>query len=801
MASRFRLPSVVRPRSLTLALAIALSSYVTTASAGAGAGTGTGSVSLGELGLPDIGGVAAATGAGDTQLLYLEAYLGERPLGQLARVQLREGRLFITPDDLRRLGVVVDPALPTDESGLIALDAVTGLSYRYDVEGQRLILDVAPQLRPNQSLGYRIPEAVEATRSAGLLLDYDAYGRSTDHEDTLSLGTMLRAFGRFGAIDNSFVSRAGDRADAYQRLDTRWTYSDSRHMTTWSAGDFIGGGLAWSRPVRMGGVQLRRNFGVRPDLITFPVPRFTGQATVPSSVELLVDNVKQFGADIDDGPFVLDSFPRITGAGEATLVVRDALGRTTQTSVPIYVDYQRLAPGLSDFSLEAGRLRLGYATDHDRYGDDVVASGSYRRGLSMSVTGEAHAEYGPDLRLAGAGVVWAPAGHLGVVTASLARSEGNGSGDQRSAGYQWMSPRFGFDLKAQRRSRGFRDLGDLAEGGVPTSLRAQDQASAWWAMPRGSLAFSWLRWRSHAGDEDSVRTLTWSQVIGHRLNASLGVFDSDSSGAGFNLNFNLPLGRLRDASLSASHSRDRDDAIAAVRQSPGYDGGWGWELQAGDRDGRYGLASTTLRGRYGEATLGADHDRGDTNYFGQASGSLVWMGGATFASRRIGDSFAVVSTQGVPGVPVLYENRLFGTTNARGFVLLPDLRGWQRNRVGMDPDALGVEYRVPPLEQMVTPADHGGVLVRFDVARVHPAMVTLLTAGGAPMPAGTQGRIVDGDAFLVGLDGQAYLADLPAGGTLEVELPGSTCRYALPAQLPGDTGVLQLGPLPCGALP
>src|SRR5207342_1785884 len=142
------------------------------------------------------------------------------------------------------------------------------------------------------------------------------------------------------------------------------------------------------------GLQWRRNFSVRPDLITFPVPRFSGQATVPSAVELLVNNVQQFGGDVDDGPFVIDSFPHISGAGEATLVVRDALGRTTQTSVPIYVDYQRLAPGLSDFSLEAGALRRGDATDNDHYDHDVVASGSYRRGLSDTFTLEAHAEYG-----------------------------------------------------------------------------------------------------------------------------------------------------------------------------------------------------------------------------------------------------------------------------------------------------------------------------------------------------------------------------------------------------------------------
>jgi len=93
-----------------------------------------------------------------------------------------------------------------------------------------------------------------------------------------------------------------------------------------TAGDLITGGLSWTRPVRLGGIQWRRNFGVRPDLITYPIPSFASQATVPSTVELLVNNIQQFGTQVNDGPFVLDTFPRISGAGEATLVVRDALG-------------------------------------------------------------------------------------------------------------------------------------------------------------------------------------------------------------------------------------------------------------------------------------------------------------------------------------------------------------------------------------------------------------------------------------------------------------------------------------------
>lgn len=775
----------------------ALPAYAAPAPEPTGSGDASASFALAELGLPEIGGaaMASASAAG----LYLEVFFGQRPTGQLVEMHLLEGRLHASPEDLREIGLVIDPSITADEDGLVALDALPGLKYVYDEQAQRLVLDVPPTLRPKQELGYQAPEPVHVTRGSGLLFNYDSYARRLAGEDTVSVASMLRWFGAAGALESSAVVSSGDGPSGYRRLDTFWSYSDPGHMVTWTAGDLISGGMSWTRPVRLGGIQLRRNFGVRPDLITFPVPRFTGQATLPSSIELLVNNVNQFGSQVDDGPFVIDNFPRINGAGQATLVVRDALGRTTQTTVPIYVDTQRLARGLSDFSFEAGSLRHGYATEQDDYDSRIVASGSYRVGLSDDFTLEGHAQSGAGLRVAGVGGVWAPGGRFGLVNASVARSSDAGSGSQRSYGYQWMNQAVGFDLQTQRRSAGYLDLGDITDDGVVLStIRSQDRASAWMTVPRGSIAASWLRWTNSLGEEDRVSTLSWSQLLGPKVYATFSMFNSESSGRGYGLTFNVPLGESRDASVGVNHNAGRTDTFANLRQAAPYEGGWGWDVQAGDRDGGFGQASALLRGHYGELAFGADHLSGRTGYFAQGNGSLVFMGGEAFASRRVNDSFAVVSSNGVGGVPVHYENRLYGYTNDHGYLLLPDLRGWQRNRIAIDPDSLGVDYRVPTLEQMVTPADTGAVMVHFDVARVHPALVTLLDRAGRPMAAGTEGRIRGAtDPFIVGMDGEAYLPDYAAGEVLEMLSGDTACSYELPVMEAAAAGVARMGPLVC----
>lgn len=754
MASRSALRSAPRPDPSTLALALAAVLGTLTAPARADSG-----------GLPaglDALATAADAVAPGVQLLYLDVFMDGRLVRPLVRFRRAAGRLSVEPAELAEIGLQLPDGMVADADGLIALDSIPGLQAQYDQPMQRITLYPATHVRRTQRLGYRRPGAVAVHRDQGFVLDWDAYARSQRGDHRLSLGTGAGWFGRFGSLRLNGVSRTGDGgADAYARLDTTWSYSDPQRLWTWSAGDIVSGGLGWTRPVRLGGVQWRRDFGVRPDLVTYPVPQFSADATVPSSVELYVNNVRQHSARIEPGPFVLSDFPRVVGAGEAIVVVTDALGRSTQTSVSLYVDYQRLARGLSDFSLEAGVLRRGFGVDSGDYASHPVASASWRRGISDDFTVELHGEASHHLRLGGVGLAWSPLGRYGVLTASLAHSSrgadggeflASESGLQHGAGYQWYGPRAGLDLYAQRASVHYRDLGALGGGSPP--LRAQDRASLWLGIPRGSLSLTWLRYRDLADLPSRTLSLGLSQGF-ERFSLAASAFHDDRAGNGLSLTLNLPLGPGHGGSLGAEHRRGTTDLTARVRRDAPYAGGWGWEAQA--RDNGDGQLATRWRGGTAELSFGVDRAADHTGGFAQGNGSVVWMDGEAFASRRIGDAFAVVSTNGVPDVPILYENRVAGRSNARGYLLLAQLRGWQRNRIAIDPDTLPANLAVPPIEQLVTPADRSGVRVRFELEPIRSATVVLHDAAGAPVAAGTRVRRADGSEAIVGFDGELWL--------------------------------------------
>ena len=86
------------------------------------------------------------------------------------------------------------------------------------------------------------------------------------------------------------------------------------------------------------------------------------------------------------------------------------------------------------------------------------------------------------------------------------------------------------------------------------------------------------------------------------------------------------------------------------------------------------------------------------------------MGGDVFLSNWIDDSFGVVDT-GAPGLGVLYENRPVGVTDAKGMLLVPTLRSYEKNNISIDQSNLPVDAEVEGTSQVVAPANHGGALV------------------------------------------------------------------------------------------
>ncbi len=180
-----------------------------------------------------------------------------------------------------------------------------------------------------------------------------------------------------------------------------------------------------------------------------------------------------------------------------------------------------------------------------------------------------------------------------------------------------------------------------------------------------------------------------------------------------------------------------------------------------------------------------------------ASGGMAWLGDSVFLSRRIDGSFAVVEVADYPGVTLLHDNRPVTRTDSRGRALVSGLRGYEANRIGIDPADLPMDADVDALEALLTPPARSGVALRLGVERVRSASFRLVGADGKALPAGSVLRVAgQSRSFPVGFDGKAFASGLAGRTRVLARWPGHECSTWLPAIDPGDE-VPELGTLRC----
>lgn len=742
------------------------------------------------------------------QTLYLDVTLNQTPRGLLPFTEL-QGRLMASGATLRQLG------FPARGEEPVALDQLGGVVVRYDAAMQTLALDVPlEQLSlPTTRLERPTETAPAAAASPGVVLNYDVYGSHNEGGGNLALTTALRVFGLGqGVLETSALLRTYQDPAEHQwqgesvRLDTAWRLDFPDSAVSLTVGDFYSGFVDWSRPVRMGGVQVGRNYGLQPYRVLTPTPTFLGEAVVPSNVELYVDGLRQYNGEVPIGPFQLAAQPGINGTGNAQVVITDAFGRMQTLDFSFYGTQQLLAKGLSDWSAGVGRMRRDYGIRSFAYETPVIGSATWRYGASDRFTAEAHAEGGGGVLNGGAGGWWLLGG-AGVVNAAYAHSRHAGlQGGQYSLGYSWNNRRFNVNVLTRRTHGAYRDLGALQDT-LPPDI--SEQATLGINLQgAGSLSASYLRLRYPDGDDNRYASLFWSRSFGDRWSAYLSfnqnLADSDDRSA--YLSVSAALGRNRQSSVSAQRNGERLTYVADLSQpvpGDGSQGGYGWRVQArGGDDGAGGLAELGWLNRVGRYSMGYAR-QGDVDYgYASASGSVVWMGGHVFAAREVPDAFAVVSTDGFGGIPVRLENRLIGSTDRNGLLLVTPLLSWQRNRLSIDTLDLPADMRADRVDTWVTPRQSAGLGVNFGLRRTQAMHVVLHDPAGAPLPVGSQVRLPGGGSATVGYDGETYLEDVATPVQLEVDLPDGHCRVHLaPPVAATSPGVPSIGPLRCLTLP
>lgn len=754
--------------------------------------------------------------------LYLDVTLNQTSSG-LVNFVYRKDQLWANADVLQQLGFIVPP----DSTEPIPLNSLPDLNIDYNARRQTLSL-IAPLNLLNLDTtirNTRSNQRPQPTASPGMLLNYNIYGNQTQNSTkNLSAFTELRAFSGFGVLSSTALTTATHSAGNSRnndkdwdgrtvRLDTNWSKSFPDKLLTVRAGDILTGALSWTRSTRLGGLQFGTNFDLQPYRATTPLPSFFGSATLPSAVELYVNGLKQYSGKVPTGPFELQTAPSFSGAGNAELIVTDALGQSTTLEFSLYDAHRLLQPGLSDWSVELGAVRKNYGNKSFDYGNNVAASGTWRYGVSNRFTAETHAEVTKGLSNAGVGGTWLLGRAGGVLFASLAGSKSQGeSGSQYSTSYSWNNSRFNIGASATGTKGDYRDVG--SQYGSAPARRSEQISSGYSTQSLGSFGMSYNQVSLDDQETTKFASAYWRKSFGRRLSLSANlnqdINDSTSSSASIGASFSLD----RNVSMNSSiqHTDEREVFVADISHSAPNSGGINWRAQARQiidnsldsnsnrSDSNDGLAELSYLGRYGRVQAGVSVNDDNYSTYASGTGSLVMMGGGLFPTRQINSSFAVVSTDGIANVPVLLQNSPIGTTNSRGLLLVSPLNAYQSNKIGIDPIDLPADLRIEKVNIEATPTDRAGTLINFAITPVRSASVILIDSSNQPLPLGSQVRQLTNTAVpstIIGFDGEVYLDTLNEHNVLQITNPsGDICNVSFDYQKQGDEIPL-LGPLIC----
>ena len=221
-------------------------------------------------------GFTFGAGAGAEQgRLQLEVILNGRSTQIVVGfVRLGDNRLGTTYEELEGLGLNLAPG--GAPQNIVPLDDIPTLKYQYDERSQRLLITVDDAGRKAQQFDLAGSSRRRLERSQtgwGTVLNYDWLSSTGGLQGFRSLtvaGSSLsldaRAFSPYGTLEQTaIVQSTPQQLHSVARLNSTYRYSDQDRMITYGAGDLINGGLTWSRPIRIGGLQAQSNFALRPD--------------------------------------------------------------------------------------------------------------------------------------------------------------------------------------------------------------------------------------------------------------------------------------------------------------------------------------------------------------------------------------------------------------------------------------------------------------------------------------------------------------------------------------------------------
>lgn len=723
--------------------------------------------------------------------------------GDFTLLRTPDGDFWIAAQDLPRLRLRADgPGRVAAGGDYHSLRALSGGAVTFDEATLTLEIAVRPgELEPTRlDLARRPPPPPISRPPTSAILNYRAGVR---HSDTGPL--QLRLTGELNVrLGEALVRQeakveTGRGVPAFARGATQLIWDDRLNGRRVLAGDQLTIGGPFGSVVPVAGVSLTKLYAITPDVLYQPTATAQVTATTPSQVEVTVDGVPVYRANVPPGPVALQNLHYYSGVRNVQVTVTDAAGQRQVYTQPFLFTDTVLAEGMHEYSYFAGRRSELAADDSFRY-REAVWQGFHRYGLNDHVTLEAGGEGSADFANAGAGIALR-SDRVGLLSLGALHSVdrvSDRSAQGWSARYTYIAPRATFYASRRRLEHGFRTFGTVAGStGLLSETRIGGSAQLTDAMNM-SADFTRTSETSGVRKNHAVRL---SSRIG-RLSTLYAEYLRSTGDTGSFWNFNVYLRvELEGQQWVSGHLRTSENYRAIEAEA-------GKQLPQGEGFGyRVGTLAARSSGRdihqvNGFATWNLQPVsvdvaastllRGGSSHYLEAgvSGAVVALDGFVGATRHVPDGFALARL-GVPqpGVDVFLNNQLQGKTDAQGTLLIPNVGAFGRQDVSLDDKQLSMQYNVARKRVTIAPPYRSGTLVTFGGRKLSAVtgFAWLQDAAGVRKPIASRSWNLsrpDGQvAIETAPSGDFYLDDAPPGrytGVLRLDGRDYSCAMVIP---------------------
>ncbi|CAN5389936.1 fimbria/pilus outer membrane usher protein [soil metagenome] len=725
----------------------------------------------------------------ELEQLLLEVSLNEQKAeGVSLLLRTKQGGLLAASADLQkwRLPIPSSPAILFQQQSYYALDDLQGVSYEIEQATMRVKMTVPTKLfnSTNIIVAESRTKAVPPPPLGGFV-NYDLLAQRVDNKNNFNALLEGVTFNRYGVGDGSllvqnYYSKNRNHSRVI-RLNTTWTIDCPEKMSSIRFGDAVSGVSSWGNSVSFTGIQWGRNFSTQPYFISYPLFKTHGEAVVPSTVDLYVNNALMSKKKVEPGPFDIRGIPFTNGLGQVNVVTTDLLGRQQVLSLPYYASGSLLEPGLHDFSFETGFIRKNFGSRSNDYGD-YMFSGTDRRGITNNITSELHGELTNKKQALGVGATLLVSS-FGIVNTAIAASHSRkGIGELLQLGFERQTPRYNFSIYGEAGTAKFEQIG-LENKSTPIY---QLQAGAGFPILFGSnIGFSYIRQKNRdCADVNLVSASLSNTVMQHwfvNVSAMTDIGSKQHNRAAF-LTITRPLGNFTSGSLNAfSQNNNSQGGLQIIRNLP-LGNGFGYNVQANAGKNAVQQAGVTLQNDVGRYTTQLAQQNNNLSIQADATGSVAFLGGHSYLTRPITNSFGVVEVGEFANVGILADNQIITHTNKQGRALIPTLRSYENNKIGINIEDLPMDAFIEESELNVTPSYRSGALVKFPVKRAAGGLLSIMLSNGKPLPPGST-VILTSDPkhpeFPVAENGQIYATGLAAKNIFQTSWEGQTCEFSV----------------------